>query len=328
MKQHHKRFWVEHLTPHQYALMPNNWYKDIIGIINYGNTKINFTPSILISTPVLNENDIYEVWHDNSPLQQGQYANISYRCSEKLLFGGVTIINESLKIATKTAYREILALQDTLNYTAILRIWNYFPAINKETDGIERYRQFNIGRQDALLDCGRSLTENLPAASVLGTTSGNLSIAFIAARTEVINIENPRQVSSYNYPPQYGLRPPAFSRASLINLYDNYILFISGTASIVGYNTLHIGDVVKQTIESMNNISAVIAEAKRHIATVVNIQLTNLLYKVYIRHAADIQLVKSTLQNYVGDSLQAIYLQADICRADLLVEIEAYVDNF
>lgn len=237
---------------------------------------------------------------------------------------GLKVNTTPLHIATETAYREIFAVQDRLEYATLLRVWNYFPAINKETYGIERYRQFNIGRQNAFLAYGRVITGNVPAASVIGTASGDLNIAFLATRAEMIGIENPRQVSSYYYPSQYGPRTPAFSRATLVNLHGNNILFISGTASIVGHHSLHCGDVAAQTKECMNNINAVVAEAKRQVPAILNIELLNLSYKVYIRYSTDLPLVRDVLDNYLGKPLQVIYLQADICRAELLVEIEAH----
>ena len=62
-------------------------------------------------------------------------------------------------------------------------------------------------------------------------------------------------------PGDYGPRSPTFSRAALVYPAGQEILFISGTASIVGHQTVHPGDVVGQCRESMENIAAVLAEA-------------------------------------------------------------------
>jgi chorismate lyase / 3-hydroxybenzoate synthase len=49
---------------------------------------------------------------------------------------------------------------------------------------------------------------------------------------------------------------------------------------------------------------------------------------VYVRHAADVDEVRRGFEAAVGadshSARQALYLQADICRSDLLVEIEAH----
>ena len=113
-----------------------------------------------------------------------------------------------------------------------------------------------------LSPCRRGATGNVPAACAIGLVGGTLNIAFMAGTTPAVPVENPRQVSAYNYPADYGPRSPTFSRARA-GLSEARILFISGTASIVGHQTVHPGDVVGQCRESMANIAAVLAEANR-----------------------------------------------------------------
>jgi enamine deaminase RidA (YjgF/YER057c/UK114 family) len=138
-------------------------------------------------------------------------------------------------------------------------------------------------------------------------------------------IENPRQVSAYRYPDAYGPRSPSFSRAAVVSPGDGRtMLFISGTASIVGHQTMHIGDVARQTEESLANIAAVLAvAAERAGAPFPHDALT---YTVYVRRPADLPVVRRIFESAVGPraASNAIYLQADICRAELLVEIEAH----
>ncbi len=60
----------------------------------------------------------------------------------------------------------------------LLRLWNYFSDINEDSDGLERYRHFNVGRQQAFLDAKRSAFEGAPAACALGTRSGAAARVF------------------------------------------------------------------------------------------------------------------------------------------------------
>jgi enamine deaminase RidA (YjgF/YER057c/UK114 family) len=103
-------------------------------------------------------------------------------------------------------------------------------------------------------------------------------------------------------------------------------LFISGTASIVGHETVHVGDVRRQTEESLVNIEAV-REASAAQGG-VSVPLAELTCTVYVRRADDLAVVREVFENTVGPGSAAargaVYLQADICRADLLVEIEAH----
>lgn len=276
-----------------------------------------------------------EVWRGSGAFTQGRRGAIHYRHDEDVLFG-VIVLPETLEAdagktplqqATESAYRQVFDLLDALRYPYLFRFWNYIADINTHSFGLERYRQFNLGRQDAFLAHGRDVVGNVPAACALGfdpggTAQGPLTIAFLAGRVAPLNIENPRQISAYQYPQQYGPRSPTFSRASLVQLGQDEVLFISGTASIVGHATLHPSDVVAQTRETMANIAAVLAEANR-LANQPSFDLASLYYKVYVRHPADLPQIRAALAQCVGDTLKAVYLRADVCRQDLLLEIEA-----
>jgi hypothetical protein len=108
-----------------------------------------------------------------------------------------------LQAATEEAYRRIFRLIEREGLPHLWRVWNYLAAINGESNGLERYRQFNIGRQDAFLEFSRGATGNVPAACAIGLASGPLSIAFMAGDQPAVPVENPRQVSAYNYPASY-----------------------------------------------------------------------------------------------------------------------------
>jgi len=278
------------------------------------------------------EEALCEVWYSEEVLASGCHHGIHYRQGETLLFGCLTR-NETaestalgactpLQAATQTAYESVFELLESRGYKAILRFWNYFPGVNCVSHNLERYLQFNIGRQNAFLSHGRSVIGNVPAACALGSADGGLQIAFLAARAEPVGIENPRQISAYHYPEQYGPRSPTFSRASLVSLRGRALLFISGTASIVGHQTLHAGDVGAQTRECLHNIAAVVAEANRRTPG-AGFQLGDLAYKVYIRHREDLVSVRHELLRFIGAPVSVVFLQADVCRVDLLVEIEA-----
>jgi len=277
------------------------------------------------------DDSICEVWRGSGNLTQGQSGAIHYRLDDDVLFG-VIVLSETmfeadadktpLQQATESAYRQVFALLDSLRYPYLFRFWNYIADINTHSFGLERYRQFNLGRQDAFLAHGRDVVGNVPAACALGLAQGPLTIAFLAGRVAPLSIENPRQISACQYPQEYGPRSPTFSRASLVRLGQDEVLFVSGTASIVGHATLHPADVVAQTRETMTNIEAVLAEANRW-ASQPRFDLASLYYKVYVRHSSDLAQIRTELERIVGAALNAIYLQADVCRQDLLLEIEA-----
>jgi chorismate lyase/3-hydroxybenzoate synthase len=317
-------------------------WDDVLGIATFNGTPALAAgaagiPIAQVNTPVLpGEMHLCEVWSSGRPAESGQHSRVRFRRTEEMLFGCIAVPERdfnapaenasatlTLHEATAQAYAEICATLDAHDYPHLLRVWNYLPDINRDCQGTERYRQFNTARQEALLASGRALAGSVPAASALGATSDSpLVVYFLAGRVAPVFVENPRQVSAYHYPRQYGTHSPVFSRAALLRQSGSLTLFISGTASIVGHRSLHVGDTSAQTRETLTNIEALLSEANR-LARGVHFDLDALAYKVYVRHRADLALIQAQLASALGARAKIVYLQADICRQDLLVEIEA-----
>jgi enamine deaminase RidA (YjgF/YER057c/UK114 family) len=288
---------------------------------------------------------LFETWQGAGPMHAGMHRGVSYRHNDDVLFGSISIaesalpaealerFNEAggspLAAASYAAYAALFDTLVTLGFDYLLRVWNYVPDIVAQQDGSERYWQFNSGRQAAFSAAGRSTSGEIPAACALGSVGGPVTVFFIATRVAPIAIENPRQVSAYRYPRQYGPTSPTFARAVCLAQVPSPYLFISGTASIVGHETVHRGDVVMQTRETLTNLRAVIdaanqleslAGARPHFA------LAAMNLRVYLRRPEDFETVRAELTAAFADAPALppiVYLQADICRPDLLVEIEA-----
>jgi len=333
------------LSISEYLHQSEQWEKKLLGIQCYADDLFRMNaeltvPKICVPMERLDENSICAVWQGSDSPKADQYEAINYRYDNNLLFGVITLSETMfdtntdktpIQLATECAYSQIFSLIDKLSFPYLFRIWNYIADINYQSFGLERYVQFNLGRQDAFISHGRDVVGNVPAACALGFESlsdkaipnkDSLMISFLAGRVEPQCIENHRQISAYQYPQQYGLRSPTFSRASLVRVGLDDVLFISGTASIVGHTTLHAGDVIAQTRETMENIKIILAEANQRMSH-TKFELSDLSYTVYIRHREDIENIRNELTFCIGDKLKAIYLQANVCRKDLLLEIEA-----
>jgi enamine deaminase RidA (YjgF/YER057c/UK114 family) len=288
---------------------------------------------------------LYETWCSDSVLRSGRHRDVRFRCNDEVLFGSISVEETDLPPQaqaymqehnatplTAAAYAAYAAVFETLvqqGFDYLLRIWNYVPEIVAQRDGSERYWQFNSGRQAAFRAAGRSVSGAVPAACALGSAQGPLTVFFIATRRAPITLENPRQISAFNYPRQYGPSSPTFARGVCLDQLPTPYLFISGTASIVGHETLHRGDVVLQTRETLANLQAVVAQANRLEGLRsgrAHFVLAQLSLRVYLRHAEDFARVRDELMAAFADAPQRppmVYVRADICRADLLVEIEA-----
>lgn len=263
------------------------------------------------------------------PLHAGMTEGIAWRRGGDLLFGVAEVCEAgvrpkpprtALEQASFDIYARIFRLLDAQGLPHLWRLWNYMADINGEAGGMERYRQFNMGRGDAFEAGARSVVGRVPAACALGVASGPLTVAFLAGPTPIVPVENPRQVSAFHYPSLYGPRSPTFSRAALVHPPGQEILFVSGTASIVGHQTVHQGDVRAQTAECLDNIGAVLAEASG-MARSGRFAPGDLGYRAYVRHPADLAAVRQVMVQRLGDA-PVVYVQADVCRADLMVEIE------
>ncbi|HWA27339.1 MAG TPA: hypothetical protein VG734_16920 [Lacunisphaera sp.] len=239
------------------------------------------------------------------------------------LLGGATLpLAGDLESAARRLYSDLFQATRGLH---LARIWNYVPAINAPgAGGLENYRIFSRARSLAFEQHhGPNFKQLLPAASAVGTHAAALTIAFAASPHAPRHVENPLQVSAYDYPGEYGPRAPSFARATLVPGPGPHTVFISGTAAIRGHATIAPHQLAPQlacTLENLAEISRACGlgpdldrpgRSKRH-------------FKVYLRHAGDQAAIAAGLeQRLLKPSDVVSYLRADICREPLLVEIEA-----
>ena len=260
-----------------------------------------------------------EVWHAPGPVRRGRVGDLEFAHNGEVLFGTIRRDARSIVETAAEAYEDVLSATTAAGYPHLLRAWNYVSAINEEQEGLERYRGFSAGRHESMLRHGYSRT-TFPAASTVGMSGSGLAVCFLAAREPGIQVENPRQMSAYDYPELYGPRSPSFSRATLMKRGSSAMILVSGTASVVGHESRHEGRLVAQIEETLQNLDVVIREAAARVERSASVRdLT--VAKAYVRHAAHAPVV----QQYLHHSMPAaahILLHSDICRRELLVEIE------
>jgi len=141
---------------------------------------------------------------------------------------------------------------------------------------------------------------------------------------QLMALENPLQTSAFDYPKEYSIKSPKFARAMAVRAGEYVTTWISGTASIVNAETVHPGDIVKQTEQTLTNIEKLIAPENfaRHGWADAGATLADLAkIHVYVKHPKDYEKVRQVCERRLG-RLPAIYAVADVCRPDLLVEIE------
>ena len=330
---------VDYLPREQLLTRPDSWWQTVLGVVPFDRSQSFPTERDIPIAPVpLKElgttSCTCEVWRALGPLQSGHSGELHYRASPQVLFGRLVMPEPAsldadcnspgvLQQITTQAYAQLFATLDSLGYPHLLRIWNYLAQINATSPQAERYHEFNSARRRAFLQAGRAVEGQVPAACALGSEAGSpLVIYFLASTNAARSLENPRQVSAFRYPVEFGPDSPTFSRATIANGLNGNCLFISGTASILGHSTVHVGNVAAQTRESIANIGLLAAEANQ-LSGANRYSIEALQYKVYLRHASELGEIRHELAQRLPASCPITYLHADICRCDLLVEIEA-----
>ncbi|HEU0188677.1 MAG TPA: hypothetical protein VFQ97_01655 [Gallionella sp.] len=319
---------LKYLAPDEIDMYLTQYGDWVVCVVGFGSgrcmTLKSGFPVLWVDTPVSGADAVYEVWTSNKPVNRYRDKLIAGAGNEDIFFGCISVPFDSAKDLSETTqfvYSGIFDFLQLGTYPSLLRVWNYFPDINAVEAGIERYRSFSVGRHEAFVRYNRRVDDS-PSACAVGSHGGPLVIYFLASRFHGVQIENPRQTSAYNYPKLYGPRSPTFSRATLAFQGGAQTLFISGTASILGHATVHPSSVILQTRETLANIRAVIDQAIREGFKFAGFE-SGMALKVYVRHTEHMSVVQDIIREEWGVMQEVAVLQADICRTDLLLEIEA-----
>lgn len=261
----------------------------------------------------------HEVWQvDGDVLEKGSSGNCQWSRTKTLQFCAISVNlepDDDYEKVSQVAYQELLAFIKASPHPELVRFWNYIPNINHGAGDNENYKRFCAGRLTAFNE-HEYCDLQFPAASAVGHYQQGITIYALSAATSAQHHANPRQVDAFKYPRQYGPSSPSFARATTINLADQRLCFISGTASILGHSSVHRGDLRLQLYTTNDNILYLFKETGFKRSDIRTL-------RVYLRNKQDYAECQSIVSDLFPDST-VIYLHADICRADLLVEIECF----
>ena len=264
-----------------------------------------------------------ECWWAGAVSESAETCGAAWAHGEQYAMVAISVAEDAGNIeqAASLAYQRLITCVRPSAHPYLLRIWNYFSAINQgEGDG-ERYRRFCVGR--ALGVDGR-FNDPPPAATAIGTsqTTGQVQVIALCARAPGIALENPRQTPAWRYPREFGPVSPGFSRGALLDIdSDTPQLLASGTASIVGHVSQHADDVGAQLVESLANLDALLAEGTARARSVFSLAGCEAL-RVYLRYPADLALAQAVIATSALPAERVVYLHGDVCRRELAVELE------
>ncbi len=236
---------------------------------------------------------------------------------KRLLVGGLNASEASSKIYTQSRVIcdqiSTILEREGMPIDSIIRQWNYIERITFEDAENQHYQEFNDARSELYSKVGWE--SGYPAATGIGALSGGVTIDFDASiGEEVTPIDNNLQVAAHAYSEEVLIgeqsqkTTPKFERAKLLE----DILYVSGTAAIRGEESLVGISAAEQTRITLENIDVLLKAAGCGRATSL---------RVYIKYREDYPQIREVVEAYAPND--AIYVYADICREELLMEIEA-----
>ena len=271
-----------------------------------------------IGTPMLNNKSLYEIWEVKDCVEHKNINGINISISKNYIFGYTIIENiesyDKLKSRISSEYFNIFNLVNQ-HKMKIVKIWHYLPQLLKKYSNQKtNYSVLCEARENVYKSYYKDF--NYPTATVIGIEEDKVLIYFLASACKSYDaIENKRQISSYNYPQTIFSEKPMFSRAVKFTPSDfsEQKIVISGTASIKGYKSMHELEVIDQLNESIKNY-------KTFINTENN---SSNISRVYLSKSQGNKIREiEELLNKKFLSKKYIILEGDICRKELLVEIE------
>jgi len=282
------------------------------------------------SAPPVDETVVHtglELLDDSSPeyellnpgdrvIQRGQAGRLRWSRSKHLMFVSLEIPRVDIgdiERVTEKAYSEMLDFVRCSEYRHLVRFWNYLPCINCGDGDQEVYRRFCNGRLRSF-ETGRLIAGEFPAASAVGHHRKNLTVSLLSSALQPVHHTNPQQVDAYEYPRQYGPSSPSFARGTSLTVGGRRCYFVSGTASILGHQSVHEQDLKQQIKTTQKNILQLIAQSGLSASDISSL-------RVYLRNPEDLPGCRKLVEEAFPHA-DTVYLHADICRAELLVEIE------
>lgn len=335
------------------ACFDNKEYTQKMSVLNYVLSQFISikAPVSFISQPPLDSKIMIEVWIIDYPASELTFtfdrkesaSVLKLECSEYscLIASQYSEKHHTFKQNAQEAFNllEASLLEADFHYSDIVRQWNYIENItmfDTSSDiSLQNYQVFNDLR--TMFYEKSDFQAGYPSATGIGIENGGCTIEIIALKEKkekrIFSITNSLQVDAHSYSTNVlvgksveeveKMTTPKFERGKYMNLGNAGFLFISGTASIIGEQTVYPEDITRQTRTTLENIDHLISVSNlRKCHAKIDSQPTLNNYRVYLKNESDYEIVKSICNAHFGLK-NGIFVKADICRCNLLVEIEA-----
>lgn len=239
---------------------------------------------------------------------------------------------DAFEAAVTAAYRSVFDQLERQPSVRPVRFWAFLPGIHMDLgDGLDRYKAFNGARYGAFLGHfgqSRFLGGSIPTASAVGVDGVRFQLHCLATTEPGVPVENPRQVPAYQYSRRFGPLPPCFARATLLDAGgETPLLLVGGTASIVGEDSKHDDDVIRQAHETLLNLASLVASAEGAPLPAPGSDLRPLLaryddIRIYCPRPDLVDALSDVIRTGFAAACRVEMVRASLCRAELLIEIE------
>ncbi len=288
--------------------------KPFVGMLN---AEVSFVE--LVETARINYGENYIVIDDGT--------------SRELITGGILPPDLSAPVSVQSnavfSRIEEILISENFPINSIVRQWNYIEHICMCDGENQHYQDFNDSRSHFYAKDDWS--SGYPAATGIGTEHGGVMVEFIALMGEgLINValDNPLQTAAHKYSqgvllgavdPCFKQRStPKFERARVLGLSGRQTVYISGTAAIREETSHIVDDITEQIRITMQNIDYLISNENY---PVDRISVAYEILRIYVKNPCQIEEARQYMKAHYPDTTK-IYICADICREELLVEIE------
>ncbi|MDR1918489.1 MAG: endoribonuclease L-PSP [Tannerellaceae bacterium] len=250
------------------------------------------------------------------------YVVLENGCGRFLFAGGFQndLLHHTVEQQSVEVFRlieKLLRLED-FPIHSIIRQWNYIEQITGHQQGQQNYQSFNNARSDFY---GQTKWPNgFPAATGIGTNLGGVLVdldaaVFTSPEAFARPIDNRLQVAAHAYSEKVlevsGKKKttPKFERAKCMGFGERQFIYVSGTAAIRGEESLKGVGLERQLHTTMENIAQLTGKARLS------------MLRIYLKNKDDYEESQRLMQAY-HLPIPISYMCADVCREELLIEIE------
>jgi enamine deaminase RidA (YjgF/YER057c/UK114 family) len=294
--------------------------------------------SLIISELIYTDKRNVKVEHKS--LEGIDYLKVESEIGNILSIAGIMHYQETtnLLLQSTKAFEKLdkILEAEEFSFGDIVRQWNYIERIVDYTDNSQHYQIFNDIRSSFY--CKSEFPNGYPAATGIGMANNGIVIDILALKpvsgVRIIPLKSPVQADAHKYSTKvlsesrldlpYVKSSPKFERGKALLTDHSGIIFISGTAAIKGELSISQEDSAVQTKLTLLNIRELISIENLAKHGIIEPEyIKPLIYRVYMKKPSDYEMIQKIINEELPAEIPVLYLQADICRPELVVEIEA-----